>query len=75
MVTRAAAQVSHLSATPVGLLVSATAEVTEGGEKSCTFKVTATDSSSDKLVGEGTHTRVLINTEKFMAKASSKLSF
>lgn len=53
-----AAQVSHLAPTPVGLEVTAVAEVTDGGDKSCTFKVSATDSSSGKCIGEGTHQRV-----------------
>ncbi len=63
--------ISHLSATPVGLEVRAEAEVI-GVEKSMvTFKVSAYDETG--LIGEGTHQRAVISTQRFLDKTYNKL--
>lgn len=62
--------VSHLAATPIGMAVSATAELVEIDGKRLVFKVEAFD-EKDKI-GEGTHERFIINLEKFMTKTNSK---
>lgn len=56
---------SHLAPTPVGMKVSATAEVTgvSANGKMITFKVTASD--EEGLIGEGTHTRAVIDNARF----------
>ena len=63
--------IKHLSATPVGLEVRAEAEVTEVDGKVITFNVTAYDESGK--IGEGTHKRVIITTQRFLDKAYEKL--
>ncbi len=62
--------VRHLAATPVGLGVRATAELTEIAGKRLTFKVEAFDDK--EKIGEGIHERYIIEVEKFMAKAQAK---
>lgn len=66
-----ALNIQHLSATPVGLEVRAEAEVTAVEGKKITFRVAAYDEAGE--IGRGTHERVLVNTEKFLAKAYEKL--
>ena len=63
--------ISHLSATPVGLEVRAEAEVTAVEGSTITFQVTAFDESGK--IGEGTHKRVLVNPQKFLEKTYNKL--
>ena len=63
--------ISHLSATPVGLEVTAQAEVIAVEKNVITFQVTAFDEAGK--IGEGTHKRVVVNTQKFLDKAYSKL--
>ncbi len=66
-----ALEISHLSATPVGLEVRAEAEVTAVDGKIITFAVTAYDEAGK--IGEGTHKRVIITTQRFLDKAYAKL--
>ena len=63
--------ISHLSATPVGLEVTAEAEITAIEGNTLTFKVSAYDEKG--LIGEGTHTRVIISSQRFLEKTYSKL--
>lgn len=63
--------ISHLSATPVGLKVWAESEVTAVDGKRIEFKVTAGDEKG--LIGEGTHERFVVTDERFLAKAARKL--
>ena len=63
--------ISHLSATPVGLEVRAEAEVTEVDGNAITFRVTAYDEAGK--IGEGTHKRFLVSTQRFLDKAYAKL--
>ena len=62
--------VSHCSATPLGMTVWAETEVTEIDRRRVTFSVKAYDERG--LIGEGTHERFIIDIEKFQAKAESK---
>ncbi len=62
--------VSHDSATPVGLKVWAQAELTAVDGRALTFAVTASDEAGP--IGKGLHTRFIIQNEKFMAKANGK---
>ena len=61
----------HTSATPVGLEVSATAEVTAVDGNIITFNVVAYDESGK--IGEGTHKRAIISVQKFLDKTYAKL--
>ena len=63
--------IEHTSATPVGLEVRAEAEVTAVEGKVITFAVTAFDEVGE--IGKGTHKRVIVNSQKFLEKAYSKL--
>ena len=63
--------VKHLSATPVGMEVSASAEVTEVDGRRVAFKVEAHDAKG--IIGEGVHERFIVFEEKFVAKTYSKL--
>ncbi|MEL7115790.1 MAG: thioesterase family protein [Pseudomonadota bacterium] len=62
--------VSHIAATPVGMKVRATAELSEVDGRKLTFKVRAEDETD--LIGEGTHTRVVVTAEKFAARVADK---
>ena len=63
--------ISHLSATPVGLEVRAEAEVTAVEGSVITFAVTAYDEAGK--IGEGTHKRAIISIQRFLDKTYSKL--
>ena len=67
-------QSSHLAPTPVGMKITATAEVTAVSEngKLVTFKVQAFD--EEGLIGEGVHTRAVISNERFLQKCNDKLN-
>ena len=63
--------VAHKAATPVGMEVRTEAEVTAVDGNTITFRVTAYDEAG--LIGEGTHKRAIISSERFLAKVYSKL--
>lgn len=64
---------NHLAPTPVGMKVTATAEVTAVSEngKMITFKISAFDEEGS--IGEGTHTRAIISNDRFLQKCNEKL--
>ena len=64
-------EISHISATPVGMEVWAEAEVTAVDGNNITFQVTAYDEAGK--IGEGIHKRAVINAQRFLDKAYSKL--
>lgn len=64
-------EVDHTAPTPVGLTVTATAELTAIDGRRLTFHVEARDSRD--LIGKGRHTRVVVDTEHFRAKVQTKL--
>jgi fluoroacetyl-CoA thioesterase len=63
--------VGHYAATPVGMTLRATAEVTKIDGRNVTFRVEAFDDR--ERVGDGTHTRVVVNVERFDARIQKKL--
>ena len=63
--------IEHTSATPVGLEVRAEAVVTAVEGKVITFEVTAFDEIGQ--IGHGTHKRCIVNSQKFLDKAYSKV--
>ena len=63
--------VSHDSATPVGMKVWAESEVTGVDGKRLVLKVTAYDEKG--LIGQGVHERFIITDERFLAKTAKKL--
>lgn len=62
--------VRHLAATPMGLVVTASAKVTSVNGRSVTFAVEAHDGI--ELIGEGMHTRALVDLERFNARVGGK---
>lgn len=62
--------ITHSSATPIGLKVWAESEVTLVDGKRMEFRVAAYDEKG--LIGEGTHERFLVTDERFLSKAERK---
>jgi fluoroacetyl-CoA thioesterase len=62
--------VTHCSATPLGMKVWADTELVEIDRRRLVFKVAAYDERG--LIGEGMHERFIINKAAFQAKADSK---
>jgi len=63
--------VSHTAATPVGLRVTATAEVTRIEARTITFRVEARDEIEP--IGGGTHRRVVVSVPRFDERVQRKL--
>lgn len=63
--------ISHLAATPVGMDVRAEAEVTAVDGNIITFSVTAYDEAGK--IGEGTHKRAIVTSQRFLDKTYAKL--
>ena len=63
--------ISHTSATPVGLEVRAEAVLTAVEGRKLTFQVRAFDEKGE--IGQGTHERVLVAEQKFLDKTYEKL--
>lgn len=63
--------ISHISATPVGMEVRAEAEVIAVEGPVVTFKVAAFDEKGK--IGEGTHKRAVITAQRFLDKTYAKL--
>ena len=61
-----ALNIEHSRATKVGAVVTATAVLTEVNGRELKFNIAARDEIG--VIGEGTHTRFIVNREKFMAK-------
>lgn len=62
--------VSHCSATPLGMKVRAETELVEIDRRRLVFRVAAYDERG--LIGEGRHERFIIDNERFQAKADAK---
>jgi predicted thioesterase len=62
--------ISHVAATPVGLRVTAGAELTEVDGRRLTFRVWADDEK--ERIGEGTHERIVVDVSRFDARAQQK---
>jgi len=63
--------INHVAATPVGMEVRAEAELTAVEGSKLTFKVSAYDEAG--LIGEGSHQRAIITTQRFLDKTYEKL--
>lgn len=57
---------SHIKASALGATVSATATLTSVTGRQLTFDIVAHE--GDKVIGEGTHTRFIVDRERFLAK-------
>jgi fluoroacetyl-CoA thioesterase len=63
--------VRHFAATPVGLKVTATAQVTAVEGRTITFRVEARDEG--EVIGDGTHQRVVVNVSRFDERVQRKV--
>ena len=63
--------VSHVAATPIGLRVTATAEVTRVEGRTVTFNVDARDDY--ERIGGGTHQRVVVSVARFDERVQRKI--
>jgi fluoroacetyl-CoA thioesterase len=64
-------EITHVAATPVGLRVTAGAELLRVDGRRLFFRVWA-DDESDRI-GEGTHERIVVNVARFDERAQRKL--
>lgn len=62
--------ISHTAATPVGMRVTARAELTKVEGRRLTFRVSASDEK--EVIGEGVHERIVINVARFDQRAQDK---
>lgn len=62
--------VRHIAATPVGMRVTATAQVTRVEGRTIVFRVEARDEKEP--IGDGTHERVVVNVAKFDQRVQRK---
>ena len=63
--------VRHIAATPVGMRVTARAEVVGVEGRTVRFRVEAHDEK--ELIGDGTHERVVVNVAKFDQRVQRKI--
>ena len=61
--------ITHLAPSAVGAEIAATAVLERIEGKKLTFSVSAKE--GDKLIGEGTHVRFIVNKEKFISKLNN----
>ena len=57
---------SHIKASPLGATITASAELTEVEGRKLTFAVKAWDEKG--TIGEGVHTRFVVDRERFLSK-------
>jgi fluoroacetyl-CoA thioesterase len=62
--------VEHSAPSPVGARVVATAEIVAIDGRTVTFRVEAHD--EHEIIGSGTHTRVIVDADRFGAKVARK---
>ena len=62
--------ITHTAATPVGMRVSARAELTKVEGRRLTFHVSARDEK--ELIGEGVHERIVVNVARFDERTQAK---
>ena len=64
--------VGHYAATPVGMRVRASAELTKVDGRMLEFRVEADDEK--ERIGDGTHVRVVVNVARFDRRVQAKLA-
>jgi predicted thioesterase len=62
--------VEHTAASPIGAKITATATITGINGRKVEFEVTAGDGAGE--IGRGTHERVIVDAERFMAKVRAR---
>lgn len=64
--------IRHLKATLVGTEMKITAELTEIDRKKLVYEVKVYEKEGEILVGEGSHTRFIVDSEKFYEKIKNQ---
>lgn len=64
-------EIQHTAATPMGAKVRAVVELTAIDRRALTFSVEAFDEGGS--IGSGTHQRFIVESEKFLKKAQSRV--
>jgi len=62
--------VAHTAASPLGVVISATAKITAVDGRKISFMITAHDGVNE--IGNGTHERFIIDAERFMNKLGQR---
>lgn len=62
--------IRHLAATPIGMRVTATAELLEVDGRRLVFRVEARDEK--ELIGDGQHERAIITLDRFLSRVEEK---
>jgi fluoroacetyl-CoA thioesterase len=62
--------VEHIAATPIGMRVRCTAKVVNVDGRRVSFALEAHDEK--ELIGRGSHERVLVDPDKFLARVEVK---
>ena len=63
-------EVKHVSATPLGMMVSCESELLEVDGKRLVFKITAFDKCG--IIGTAKHERMIVDAKRLLEKAASK---
>ena len=63
-------EITHTAATPVGMWVTARAELTKVEGRRLTFRVSAEDEK--ELIGKGVHERIVVNVARFDERTQRK---
>jgi fluoroacetyl-CoA thioesterase len=64
---------SHTAPTPVGMEISAEAEITHISDNGKIYDFTVRAYDEDGLIGEGTHQRAVIDNARFLQKCNDKM--
>ena len=64
--------ITHLAATPIGMIVSAQATLSKVDGRRLVFDVVAHDEV--ERIAEGVHERVLVDEQRFLARVQEKIS-
>lgn len=62
--------IKHMAATPIGVKVTAKANICLVDGRLIVFRIEAWD--NEEKIGEGTHTRFVVEKERFLARANRK---
>lgn len=65
-----ALNLQHTAATPLGMAVTAEAELTEIDGRKLSFQIVARDETG--VIGKAEHTRFIVDAERFMKKTNEK---
>ncbi|MCL2616504.1 MAG: thioesterase family protein [Defluviitaleaceae bacterium] len=62
--------IEHLTASPIGVQITATATIDSVDGRKVNFTVSASDNSGE--IGKGKHTRFIVDIDRFMSKVQAR---